>query len=143
MESFCGVGNPFTLGPIRKGESVLDIGCGAGFDLYVACQKVGEKGHVFGIDLTQEMVKKARKNLWDAPCQVDIRAARSEAMPFEDASFDVVTSNGVLNLSPLKEQTFSEIYRILKPGGRLQFADIISKVKQPQHTVNDLEAWSN
>lgn len=112
MESFCGVGNPFTLGPIRKGESVLDIGCGAGFDLYVACQ-------------------------------VDIRAARSEAMPFEDASFDVVTSNGVLNLSPLKEQTFSEIYRILKPGGRLQFADIISKVEQPQHTVNDLEAWSN
>lgn len=143
VESFCGVGNPFTLGPIRKGESVLDIGCGAGFDLYVACQKVGEKGHVFGIDLTQEMVKKARKNLWDAPCQVDIRAARSEAMPFEDASFDVVTSNGVLNLSPLKEQTFSEIYRILKPGGRLQFADIISKVEQPQHTVNNLEDWSN
>lgn len=143
LESFCGVGNPFTLGFIRKGDSILDIGSGAGFDLYVACQKVGEEGRVSGIDLTPEMVRKAQRNLEDAPCQVDIRVASSEALPFEADTFDVVTSNGVLNLSPLKEKTFSEIYRVLKPGGQLQLADIISKEELPQGTENSLEAWSN
>lgn len=143
LASFCGVGNPFTLGPIRKGDSVLDIGCGAGFDLYTACRKTGGEGRVSGIDLTPEMVKKARHHLQDAPCQVDIRAAGSEAIPFEADSFDVVISNGVLNLSPLKEKTFSEIYRVLKPGGRLQFADIISKEEEPEGTESSLEAWSN
>lgn len=143
IESFCGVGNPFTLGPIKKGDAVLDIGCGAGFDLYVACQKVGEEGRVYGIDLTPEMVRKAQHNLEDAPCQVDIRAASSEAIPFEADTFDVVTSNGVLNLSPLKEKTFSEIYRVLKPGGQLQLADIILKEDLPEEEANSLEAWSN
>ena len=143
LESFCGVGNPFTLGPIEKGESVLDIGCGAGFDLYVACQMVGKEGRVSGIDLTPEMVEKAQRNLEDAACQADIRAASSEAIPFETDTFDVVISNGVLNLSPLKEQTFSEIYRVLKPGGRLQFADSISTQELPAGTEKSLEAWSN
>ena len=143
IESFCGVGNPFTLGPIKKGDAVLDIGCGAGFDLYVACQMVGKEGRVSGIDLTPEMVEKAQRNLEDAACQADIRAASSEAIPFETDTFDVVISNGVLNLSPLKEQTFSEIYRVLKPGGRLQFADSISTQELPAGTEKSLEAWSN
>ena len=143
LESFCGVGNPFSLGPIEKEDSILDIGCGAGFDLFVASTKVGENGKVCGIDLTPEMVTKATKNLQLASCQVEVQVGSSEEIPFDRDTFDVVTSNGVLNLSPLKEQSFKEIYRVLKPGGQLQFADIILKEKLPEEITGNLDAWSN
>ena len=143
IELFCGVGNPFFLGEIKPGETVLDVGCGAGLDIYCSSKMVGLKGKVFGIDMTPEMVEKARNNLDLAGVtNAIVRVARSESIPFEDNSFDVVTSNGVLNLSPDKEKSFCEIYRILKPGGRLQFADMVLKEELPLEEMS-AKAWSD
>jgi len=144
LESFCGVGNPFSLGPINPGEVILDVGCGAGFDLIVASRFVGKTGRVCGIDLTPEMVERARMNLRRAGVPNGaVHLAGSEAIPYDDSTFDVVISNGVLNLSPLKERSLQEIYRVLKPNGRLQFADIILKLDLPTEMFNSLEAWSD
>ncbi len=144
MESFCGVGNPFNLGPINEGDSVLDIGSGAGFDLIVASRMVGPGGKVCGIDLTPEMAQKAVTNLKVAGVNNgEVRISGAEDIPYGDNTFDVVTSNGVLNLSPLKEESFREIYRVLKPYGRLQFADIVLKEDLPQKIACSLEAWSD
>lgn len=144
LESFCGVGNPFALGQINPGDAVLDIGCGAGFDLIIASRIVGPEGKVCGIDLTPEMVKKAEDNLRRAGVtNGEVRLAGAEAIPYNDNVFDVIISNGVLNLSPRKEESFSEIYRVLKPDGRLQFADIVLKEDLPDKVANSLEAWSD
>ena len=143
VESFCGVGNPFELGPINPGEAVLDIGCGAGFDLVVASSMVGRRGKVCGIDITPEMKEKAKKNLFQAALSdFDVRVAGAELIPYPDGTFDVVISNGVLNLSPLKEKSFREIRRVLKAGGRLQFADIVRKDACTPAGGDSLEAWS-
>lgn len=143
-ESFCGVGNPFKLGPINPGEAVLDIGCGAGFDLVVASSLVGKRGKVCGIDITPEMKEKAEKNLYKAALSdFDVRIAGTESIPYSDGTFDVVISNGVLNLSPLKEKSFREILRVLIPGGRLQFADIVRKDACTPTGGDSLEAWSS
>jgi SAM-dependent methyltransferase len=144
IESFCGVGNPFSLGPVRPGEAVLDVGCGTGFDLIVAGRLVGPSGRVCGIDVTQEMVEKAGRNLIQAALpHGEVRVAGAEEIPYEDGSFALVISNGVLNLSPLKEKCFREIYRVLRPGGRLQFADIVLKADLPEKVSGSLEAWSD
>jgi ubiquinone/menaquinone biosynthesis C-methylase UbiE len=143
MVSFCGVGNPFSLGEISQGATVLDIGCGAGFDLFCAARAVGPTGKVIGIDLTPEMVDRATVNLTRAGiANVEIHNASVEQIPLPNETVDLVISNGVLNLSPDKERTFSEIARVLKPGGVLQFADIVLSQELPadQKSAN---AWSN
>jgi arsenite methyltransferase len=144
IESFCGVGNPFTLGPINKGETILDVGCGAGFDLIVASHFIGQHGRVYGIDLTPEMAEKAKANLRRyGVSNGHIQVAGAELIPHDDSAFDVIISNGVLNLSPLKEKSFREIYRVLRPNGRLQFADIVLKENASVARSNSLEAWSS
>jgi len=144
FEAFCGVGNPLALGPLRSGERILDVGCGAGVDVILASCLVGPNGRVYGIDLTPEMVERARVNLAKAGTNnADVVVAGSEAIPYYDNTFDVVTSNGVLNLSPLKEQSLREIFRVLKPGGRLQIADIVLNEDLPAEMTNSLEAWSD
>ena len=124
-ERFVGVGNPFALGPIRPGEAVLDLGCGAGFDAFVAAQLVGPAGRVVGIDLSPEMLTMAEAGLREAESpQIEFQVAQVEVLPFPDTSFDVALSNGVLNLIPDKAVALREIFRVLRPGGRLQACDI-------------------
>lgn len=143
FESSCAVGNPFSLGEIKPGNRVLDVGCGAGFDMSIAGRLVGGSGRVCGIDLTAEMILRARDNLARAGlANTEVKHVDSEEIPYEDQTFDVVISNGVINLSPCKEALFREIFRVLKPGGRLQFADIILEKEMPGSLVGSIEAWS-
>jgi len=122
---------------------VLDFGCGAGFDLFVASKMAGEHGLVCGIDLTEDMVLRARENLTLAGVtNFEIRKVDTEAIPYDDYSFDVVISNGVINLSPRKVASFKEIYRVLKSGGRLQFADVVLEKELPASLTGSAEAWS-
>ena len=121
----------------------MDIGSGAGFDLFTASRLVGESGRVCGIDLTDEMVERSKVNLADANVSnVEIKKVDSENIPYADHTFDVVISNGVINLSPIKNITFKEIYRVLKPGGRIQFADVVLENELPSDLSGSLEAWS-
>lgn len=143
LESFCGVGNPFAIAEIEPGAQVLDIGCGAGFDLLVASNLVGKSGRVCGIDLTKDMVSRATRNMALASLtNVEIRHVEKEEIPYSDRTFDIVISNGVINLSPCKNTLFKEIFRVLKPEGRLQFADIIMKKALPESLAPSPEAWA-
>jgi len=143
LESFCGVGNPFSLFPIQPGSIILDVGCGAGFDLYVAGRLTGPRGRVHGVDLTEAMMSRARDNLQKAGiANAEVRHVVSENLPFADNTFDVVISNGVINLSPDKETLFREINRVLKPGGRFGFADVMLEQELPQGMAGSAEAWS-
>ncbi|MFN2354594.1 MAG: methyltransferase domain-containing protein [Desulfopila sp.] len=143
LDAFCGVGNPFSLGEITRGSNVLDIGCGAGFDLMVARGKTGTEGRVCGVDLSPAMIERTRTNLGQAGCDgIEVYRVQSEKLPFADGTFDVVISNGVINLSPAKAELFSEIHRVLKPGGRLRIADMMLDKELPPHLAGSLEAWS-
>lgn len=140
---FCGVGCPFTAGKINPEETVLDIGCGGGFDMFCSSELVGPKGTVFGLDLSLEMLEKAKENLALAGVRnAKTQTGSSEQLPFENNTFDIITSNGVFNLSPEKEKTYSEIFRVLNPGGRLQFADMVLK-KELLLGELSAEAWSH
>ena len=140
-ERFVGVGNPFSLGPVRPGESLLDLGCGAGFDVVIAAQLVGPSGRVVGIDSSLEMIAVGKMELGAAAfSQIELRVGDTEAMPFLDASFDMALSNGVLNLIPDKPGAVREIYRVLRPGGRLQACDIGLVGDRPPP---DKAAWSD
>ena len=125
--SYCGVGNPFSLGKINQGEQVLDIGCGAGVDTILAAIIVGPKGSVIGVDIVSEMIARAENNLrMMALDNVKFQKVSGENLSFSDDTFDVVISNGVINLIPDKEAAMSEIIRVLKPAGRLMVADQIA-----------------
>lgn len=124
--SYCGVGNPFSLGRINPGDAVLDIGCGAGVDTLLAAMMAGPQGRAVGVDLTPEMIQRAKSNLeLTGLDNVTFQVASGDDLPFEDESFDVVISNGAINLIPDKEATLKEIRRVLRPGGRLMIADQI------------------
>lgn len=130
LESFAGVGFPFRAEVIRQGVRVLDVGAGSGTDTLTAARLVGPQGKVFALDMTQAMLAKLRANVAHADVRnVEVIEGNAEAIPLPDASVDVVTSNGVLNLVPDKPKAFAEIYRVLRPGGRVQIADIV--VSQP------------
>jgi arsenite methyltransferase len=125
VESFAGVANPFSLGRLAEGERVLDLGSGAGTDSLVAAQMVGERGHVTGIDMTPAMLAKARRAAAEMRAtNVEFVECEAEALPFPDESFDVVISNGVIDLIPDKDAVFAELHRVLVAGGRIQVADV-------------------
>jgi SAM-dependent methyltransferase len=141
--SFAGIGNPLAIGGIGAGETVLDIGCGAGMDLLLSARRVGPDGHAIGVDMTDEMVERARKSAESAGLrQVEIRKGDATALPVADASIDVVSSNGVLNLVPEKERGFAEIVRVLKPGGRLHLADIALDFELPEDARRNIDLWT-
>ncbi len=144
LESFAGVGNPHRLGFIEEGSTVLDIGCGSGTDLLLAARAVGRSGRAIGVDVTPSMRALARRTAREArmDMQVDIRPGLAEDLPVNDASVDVVISNGVLNLTPDKHRAFSEIRRVLKPGGRLHLADVALDIDLHEHERMDAHLWA-
>lgn len=144
VESFAGTGNPFSMGDIRPGETVVDMGSGAGFDTLQAALKVGTSGRVIAVDMTPAMREKASAGAKALGLtNVDVRDGFLEELPVEDNSVDVVISNGVLNLTPDKEAVMREVYRVLKPGGRFQVGDIVVHIDVPQEAKDDVELWSN
>ena len=141
--SFVGVGNPLAIGPIHAGQTVLDIGCGAGMDLLLAAKRTGPDGQAIGVDMTDAMIERARKSAAGSGlCQVEVRKGDATALPIADCSIDVVNSNGVLNLVPEKELCFHEIVRVLKPGGRLHLADIALDVELPEDARRNIDLWT-
>jgi SAM-dependent methyltransferase len=142
-DSYCGVGNPFALGPIDQGEAVLDIGCGSGVDAIFTAMITGPSGKVVGIDLTPEMLKRAKENLSLTELKnITFEEAGADNLPFADQNFDVVISNGALNLVPDKSMALSEVFRVLKPGGRLMLADQILIGELPKEKKQIIKSWS-
>ena len=142
-ESFAGVANPFSLGALRPGEDVLDIGCGAGMDTLIAAQMVGPSGTVTGIDVTPAMAAKARRSVAEMGLTtVTIVEGSAEELPFPDAAFDVVISNGVIDLIPDKDAVFSEIARVLRPGGRIQVADVTIQRPVSEEGRRKIDLWT-
>jgi len=138
-ESFTGANNPQPFIELKEGELVLDLGCGAGLDLYFYAKSVGSKGKVYGLDISSEMLKKAKKNMKSVEIDnVELVCGSSDHLPFKDDFFNVVASNGIYNLSPDKEKVLKEVYRVLKPGGRTVFCEIVLKDKLPADTINDI-----
>lgn len=143
VESFAGVGNPFSWGALQPGETVVDLGCGAGFDTILAAQMVGPAGRVIGVDMTPAMLHKARQNAQQLGLStVELRQGFLEELPVADGTADVVISNGVLNLCPDKATVLAEAWRVLKPGGRLQLADIVVAKAVPQDAKADIALWT-
>jgi arsenite methyltransferase len=143
VESFAGVGNPFVFGPLHPGETVVEVGSGAGFDAILAARQVGPGGRVIGVDMTPAMLAKARANVERMGLEnVELRQAYIEDLPVDDATADVVISNGVINLSPDKEKVFREIARVLEPGGRVQIADIVVSRAVPDAAKENVDLWT-
>jgi len=143
VESFAGVANPFALRTLSKGERVVDIGSGAGFDSFVAAHQVGPTGKIVGVDMTEEMLAKSRSTATALGLgHVEFREGLAENLPVEDRSANVVISNGVINLCADKKAVFSEIFRVLRPGGHLQFADIANGKPVPEAAVHNVDLWT-
>jgi arsenite methyltransferase len=143
VESFAGVGNPFSLRPLQAGERVVDFGSGGGFDCFVAADAVGTDGRVVGVDMTPEMLAKSRGTAEALGLgNVAFREGLLEHLPVEDARADVVISNGVINLCADKTAVFAEAYRVLRPGGVLQFADIANGKPLPDAAVSEIDLWT-
>ena len=143
VESFAGVGNPVSLRPREAGARVVDVGSGAGFDSFIAAAQVGTSGHVVGVDMTAEMLQKSRETASVLGyTHVEFREGLAEALPVDDGWADVVTSNGVINLCADKRAVFAEIDRVLRPGGRLQFADIANGRPVPPEALRDIDLWT-
>ena len=143
VESFAGVGNPFSLRRLARGERVVDLGSGAGFDSFIAADQVGETGHVVGVDMTPEMLEKSRATAAALGVgHVEFREGLVESIPVDDDSADVVISNGVINLCADKRTVFGEIHRVLRRGGTLQFADIANGRPVPPEALRDIDLWT-
>jgi arsenite methyltransferase len=143
VESFAGVANPFSLGRLASGERVLDLGSGAGTDSLVAARMVGPGGSVTGIDMTPEMLDKARRSAGEMGADnVEFVEGEAENLPFADESFDVVISNGVIDLIPDKDAVFSELYRVLAPGGRIQLADVTIQKPVSEEGRRNIDLWT-
>lgn len=139
---FAGVGNPFLAGTLPIGARVIDLGSGSGMDCLLAGRRVGQQGEVVGFDMTDAMLDKARAGATAAGMkQVRFEKADISRLPIDDGSVDVAISNGVINLSPEKSQVFAELYRVLRPGGRVQFADIVIETELSAAALNDIELW--
>src|SRR5438128_5876325 len=142
VESFAGTGNPFSMGELKPEETVLDLGCGAGFDSLIAARQVGASGRVISIDMTPAMLDKARVGASEAGrSNVEFHEAYAESLPVQDKSVDVVISNGVINLCPDKMAVFGEINRVLKPGGRIQLGDMVVHKAVPDDAKADIDLW--
>ena len=142
-ESFAGVANPWAMGRLMPGERVLDLGSGAGTDSLIAAQMVGEQGHVTGIDMTQEMLAKARAAAAEmGATNVEFVEGEAERLPFPDASFDVVISNGVIDLVPDKDAVITELFRVLAPGGRIQVADVTIQNPVSAEGRRNIDLWT-
>jgi arsenite methyltransferase len=137
-----GCGNPVALASLKEGETVLDLGAGAGFDCFLAAKKVGQKGKVIGVDMTPEMVEKARENMEKGGYEnVEFRLGEIENLPVADNSVDTIISNCVINLAPDKRKVFKEAFRVIKPGGRLMISDIVLLEDLPEKIKNSIEAY--
>ena len=143
VESFAGVANPFSMGPLAAGERVVDAGSGGGFDSFIAAAQVGPEGRVVGIDMTEEMLARSRSAAQRMGLDhVEFRDGLLEDMPVEDGWADVVIGNGVINLCADKKRVFAEIARVLRPGGKLQFADIANGKPVPEAVIRDIDLWT-
>ena len=143
VESFAGVGNPFSLRRLEAGEQVVDVGSGAGFDSFIAANQVRSTGRVIGIDMTPEMLIKSRTTAAQLGVgHVEFREGLAESIPVETGWADAVISNGVINLCADKQAVFAEIHRVLRPGGVLQFADIANGRPVPIEAMRDVDLWT-
>jgi arsenite methyltransferase len=143
VESFAGVANPHVLGRIEPGQVVLDLGCGAGTDLLIAAQMVGPEGRAIGIDMTPTMLERARESATEMGLEnVELHQGLIESLPVPDESVDVVISNGVIDLVPDKDAVFAEIDRVLRPGGRLQVADVIIHTEVSEDARKRIDLWT-
>jgi SAM-dependent methyltransferase len=143
VESFAGVANHWPLGSIEPGETVLDLGCGAGTDLLIAAQRTGPGGRVIGIDMTPTMLERARASAREMGlANVELHESLIEALPVDDGSVDVVISNGVIDLVPDKDAVLDEIDRVLRPGGRLQIADVIIHHEVSEDARKRIDLWT-
>lgn len=143
VESFAGVANTFALRKLAEGERIVDVGSGAGFDSFVAADQVGSTGQVIGVDMAEEMPAKARSTAASLKlANVEFRKGLAEDLPVADGWADVVISNGVINLCPDKKKVLSEIFRALRPGGRLKFADIANGKPVPEAAMKSIDLWT-
>jgi arsenite methyltransferase len=143
VASFAGVANPFALGALEAGQTVLDLGCGAGTDLLIAAQMIGPTGRVIGVDMTAAMLARARQSAAEMGLDnVELHESLIEALPVPDASVDVVISNGVIDLVPDKDAVFAEIDRVLRPGGRLQVADVVIHTEVSEDARARIDLWT-